>query len=153
MALVGDDGVAPYLGQRGGLIGLGVEVNHDGGAGGLEFACVAVDEVLQEREALVSQMGALCEYLDRLLEDGGHEETAVHVGNDNGGFAPVDVGVDLETGEVFGLGEVKELEIDRVVDVAEGVDVVEAELHMGAALEWILGFDSVRHIFSLKFKV
>ena len=137
MTLEGDDGVAPDLGQGCWQVGFGVEVDHDGGAGGLEFACVAVDEVLQEREALVPQVGALCEYLDGFLEDGGDEETAVHVGNDNGWFAPVDVGVDLETGEVFGLGEVKELEIDRVVDVAQGVNVIEAQLDLGGAFEGI----------------
>ena len=68
------------------------------------------------------------------------------VGTRNRGPAPVDVGVDFQTCEIFSFGEVKELEIHRVVDVPQGVDVVEAQLHLSGALERIFGFDSVIHI-------
>ena len=71
VALIGDDGIAPHVGQWSGLVGRRIEVDHDGSASGLERSGVAVDQMLQEREALVSQAGTLGEHFDRLLEHSG----------------------------------------------------------------------------------
>ena len=147
MTLKGDDGVAPHLWYGAGLVGLGIEVDHDCGTGGFDLAGVTIDGVLQQREALVAQVGTLGEHLDRLVEQRGLEETAVHVGDDDRGTAPIDVGLHFQSFEIMRLAQVKELEIDRVVDVAQRIHIVETQLHGRAALEWILGFDSVVHCF------
>ena len=103
--------------------------------------------MLEQREALVAQTGALGEDLDLLVEQCGLQETAVHVGDDDGGAPPVDVGLDFQPFEVLRLAQIKELEIDRVVDMAERVHVVETQLKWGGALERVLSFDSVIHFF------
>ena len=144
MPFKGHDGIPPHFRKRCGLIRLGIKINHDGSASGFQFPCVAVHQVLQQRQTLVAQAGALCEHLNGFLEQGGHKKTAVHVGNDDGRFAPVDISLDLQTCKIFSLGQVKELEINRIVDVAQGVDVVKAQLHCSAAFEGILGLNSVR---------
>ena len=129
MALKGDDGITPHLGYRAGLVGLGSHVHHYGGTGGLHFAGVAVDHMLQQRQALVAQAQALGEHLDGLVEQGGLEETAVHVGDNDSRTAPVDVGLHFQSFEIMRLAQVEELEIDRVINVAQCVHVVETQLH------------------------
>ena len=80
------------------------------------------------------------------MEIGLCQETAIHVCNDDGGLAPVDVGLYFESGKVLGLAQVKELEVGRVVDVPQGIYVVEAQLDRRCAVERVLGFYTVIHI-------
>ena len=95
MALEGDDSVTPYLRYRAWLVGLRIHINHNRDTGAFHFAGVAVDQVLQQGEALVAQFGALGEYLDSLLEKRGSQETAVHIGDDDRWAPPIDVGLHI----------------------------------------------------------
>ena len=112
VTLKGDDGIAPHLRDRTRLVGLGGHVDHDGGTGGLYLVCLAVDQMLQQREALVTQAGALGEDFYRFIKQCWCQETAVHIGDDDCGPSPVDVGLHIQSFEVMCFSQIKELEID-----------------------------------------
>ena len=105
-----------------------------------------LNAIEKQRQALIAQVGTLCEHLDRLVEECGHEETAVHVGDDDRGTTPVDVALHVQSFEILCLSQIKKLEVDRVVDMSQCIHVIKTQLQRCDALEGILGFDSVVHI-------
>ena len=70
------------------------------------------------------------------------EEVAVDVSYYDVGFGPVDFFA-AHLVEVARLGEVEEDEVNRVVEVTQGVDVVKSQLHVLAVAEWSGQFDAV----------
>ena len=70
------------------------------------------------------------------------KEVAIDVCNHYIGFGPVDVFA-AHFVEVARLGEVEEDEVDRVIEMSEGVDVVKSQLHVLCMAKWGGQLDAV----------
>lgn len=132
----GGEGGAPGGGDGDGGGGGHVEVDGGGAAEAFHFAGVAVAEGLQECDARVADALEARDNFQRLVVARLGHEVTVHVDQHDWDLFPVDA-IAGRSGEIVGFSEVEEFEIDRVVDVAEGVDVVKAQLHSSGTLPFI----------------
>lgn len=118
------------------LSGSHVEAYHYGLGDAFHLAVVAVDNALFECEALFSHVSDSGEYGNRFGDICGREEVAVYVGDNYVDMSPVDT-FRHHILKIAALAEVEKLDIYRIIEVTEQVDVVEAYLqgHLGAGRE------------------
>ncbi len=125
--LVVGDALAPGVADGGGATGGEVDVDHYGACRAF-YVATGIDDALVEYHRAVGDIGDCGEHFDFFIDFRGCEEVAVNVGYDRScGFAAECVGHELAEVGVF--AHVEKLEVDRVVEMAEHVDVVEAYLH------------------------
>lgn len=116
--------------------GFGVEIYHNLRAHAFYLASGGVLQRLQHGEALVAHMVYLGEHHQRLVEECLVQEVDIDVGNHHVHVVPV-LSLAGSTLEVFALSQVEEVEIYRVVDVPQSVEVAESQLHWQRAMKGI----------------
>ena len=100
---------------------------------------VGVDNTLLHHERGVGNRHDLCEYFEFFLHIGGVIEIAVDVGYDEAEAHGVELAVH-ELHEIAHFGKVGKLEVDRVVEVPEHVDIVETYLNGYVMIKFKLRF-------------
>lgn len=125
--LVGGDAAAPVVADGDGAHGHGVEAGHDGVAHAFHVAGLGIDHALLHTQRLLADAFYAGEHFYGLVEIGGRIEATVHIDYDKAFGLAVEHAA--EGGEIIHLGQIHELEIDGVVEMAHGVDVEETQLH------------------------
>ena len=93
-------------------------------------------ENLQHCEALVAHMVDLCLHHERLVKECLVQEIAVDVGNHHVHVIPV-LSLACRALEIDAFAEVEKVEIHRVVDMTQRVEVAESQLHRQLAVEGV----------------
>lgn len=101
-----------------------VEGHHNRSAGALHFMCFGIDDTLCQVKTLGSDFRYGSLYGNVVGAVDLCKELSLNVYNDDAIFLPIDVRA--YGGKVLGLSQIVKGEIDRVVDMAEFIDIIEA---------------------------
>lgn len=135
MGFIVADASAPLRGDVGRVSGFGVNRYHSDYGAAFDFATVSVDNTLLELERALGDAHYGTQYFEIIFEVRRGKEVAVDVCYNDGEIVVVET-VAEKLPEIIGLAEVHKLDVDRIVEVTEHVDVVEAYLNRLVVMEF-----------------